>query len=73
MCSSGQNRWSPIRVILGTIKDTPSETIQFMLDLPLMVTRWKVEQVKAYFSTVENPSSTLQEPVKNTNYQKDAD
>lgn len=36
----------------------------FMLDLPLMVTRRKMEQVKAYFSSVENPSSTLQEPVK---------
>ena len=32
-----QNEAMP--VILGTTKDTPHETLQFMLDLPLMQTR----------------------------------
>ena len=41
-----------MRVILGTTKDTPTET---MPDLPPMQTRQKAEQVKAYFSAVENP------------------
>ena len=44
-----------IRVILGTTKDTPIEITRFMLDLPSMQTRQKVEQVKAYFSAVEIP------------------
>ena len=38
-----------MRVILGTTKDTPTETMRFMLDLPPIQTRQKVEQVKAYF------------------------
>ena len=32
-----------MRVILRTTKDTPTETIRFMLDLPPMQTRQKVE------------------------------
>ena len=36
-----------MRAILGNTKDTPVETIRFMLDLPPMQTRQKVEQVKA--------------------------
>ena len=43
-----------MRVILGTTKDTPTETMRFMLDLPPMQTRPKVKQVKSYFSAVEN-------------------
>ena len=43
-----------MRVILGNTKDTPVETIRFMLDLPPMQTRQKVEQVIAYFSAVGN-------------------
>ena len=43
------------RVILGTTKDTPTETVRFMLELSPLQTRQKVEQVKAYFSAVENP------------------
>ena len=46
-----------MRVILGTTKDTPIETMKFMLDLPPMQTRQKVEQAKAYFRAVENPHS----------------
>ena len=55
-----------MRVILGTTKDTPTETTRFMLDLPPMQTRQKVEQVKAYFSAVENPHNPLHEAVKDT-------
>ena len=39
---------------------------QFMLDLPPVWTRQKVEQVKAYFSAVENPHNPLHEAVKDT-------
>ena len=53
-----------MRVILGTTKDTPTETMRFMLDLPPMQTRQKVEQVKAYFSAVENHHNPLHEVVK---------
>ena len=37
-----------MRVISGATKDTPTEAIRFMLDLPPTQTREKVEQVKAY-------------------------
>ena len=47
-----------MRVILGNTKDTPVETIRFMLDLPPMQTRQKVEQVKEYFSAFEIPQPT---------------
>ena len=46
-----------MRVILGTIKDTPTETTRVMLDLPPMPTSQKVEQVSA----VENPHNPLHE------------
>ena len=46
------------RVTLATTKDTPIETIRFMLDFQLTQTRQKVKQVKAYFSAVENPHNT---------------
>ena len=46
-----------MRVILGTTKDTTTETMRFMLDLSPMQIRQKLEQVKAYFSAVENPHS----------------
>ena len=42
-----------IRVLLGTTQDTPIETTRFMLDLPPLQTRQKVEQVKAYSNAVE--------------------
>ena len=53
-----------MRVIPGNTKDTPNETMKFMLDLPSMQTRQKVEQVKAYFITIENPHNPLHETVK---------
>ena len=55
-----------MRVILGTTRDTPTETKRFMLDLSPMQTRQKVEQVKAYFSAVKNPHNPLHETVKDT-------
>ena len=55
-----------MRVILGTTKDTPTETMKFMLDLPSLQTTKKVEQVKAYFSAVGNPHNPLHEAVKDT-------
>ena len=51
-------------VILRTTKDTPIETMRFMLDFPPMQTRQKVEQVKAYFSAIENRHNPLHEAVK---------
>ena len=39
-----------MRVIVGTIKDTPTETMRFMLDLPPMQTTQKVEHTsEPYF------------------------
>ena len=55
-----------MRVILGNTKDTSTETMRFMLDLPPMQTRQKVEQVKAYFSAVGNPHNSLHYAVKDT-------
>ena len=40
--------------------------MRLMLDLPPMQTRQNVEQVKPYFSAVENPHNPLCEVVKNT-------
>ena len=53
-------------VTLGTTKDTPIETMRFMLDLPPLQIRQKVEQMKAYFSVVESPYNPLHEAVKDT-------
>ena len=50
--------------------EPPNETMKFMLDLPPMQTRQKVEQVKTYFSAVGNPHNPLHQAVKDT---KDAD
>ena len=52
------------RVILGTTGRTPTETMRFMLDLPPMQIRQKVEQVEAYLSAVEGPHTPLQETAK---------
>jgi len=48
----------PMSVILGTIKDTLTETMRFMLASHQWKTRQKVEQVKAYFSAVKLVSSS---------------
>ena len=55
-----------MRVILGTSKDIPTETMRFMLDLPPMQSRQRLEQVKAYFSAVDNPNNPLHKAVKDT-------
>ena len=52
-----------MRDILRTIKDTPTETTRFMLDLPPMQTRQNGAG-QAYFSAVENPHNPLHEAVK---------
>ena len=53
-----------MRVILGTTKDTPIETMHYLLDLPSMETRHKVEQVKAYLNVMQNPKNPLHDAVK---------
>ena len=53
-----------MRVILGTIKDTPIEAMRYVLDLPSMETRRKVEQVKAYLNAMQNPKNPLHDAVK---------
>ena len=52
-----------MRVILGTTKDTPIETMRYLLDLPSMETRHKVEQGKAHLSAMQNPKNPLQDDV----------
>ena len=47
-----------MRVILGTTKDIPTETMRFMLDLPPMQTRQKMEQVKALQCCRKSPQPT---------------
>ena len=53
-----------MRVILGTTKDTPIETMRYLLDLPSMETRLKVDQVKAYLNAMQNPKNPLHDAVK---------
>ena len=53
-----------MRVILGTTKDTPIETMRYQLDLPSMEARHKVEQVKSYFNTMQNLKNPLHDAVK---------
>ena len=49
---------------MGTTKDTPTETMRYLLDLPSMQARHKIEQVKAYFRALENPQIPLHEAIK---------
>ena len=51
-------------VILGTTKDTPIETMCYLLDLPSMETRHKVEQIKPYRNAIQNPKNPLHDAVK---------
>ena len=53
-----------MRVILGITKDTPMETMPYLLDLPSMETRHKVEQVKAYLNAMQNPKNPLHDAIK---------
>ena len=53
-----------MRVILGTTKDTAIEIMRYLLDLPSMETRHKVEQVNAYLNAMQNPKNPLHDAVK---------
>ena len=53
-----------MRVILGTTKDTPIETMRYLLDLPSMESRHKVEHVKVYLNEMQNPKNPLYDAVK---------
>ena len=56
-----------IRVILGTTQDTPCETTRFHArPSSHQYKPQKMEQVKAYFSAVENPPNLLHEAVEHT-------
>ena len=52
-----------MRVILGTTKDTPIETMHYLLDLPAMETKHKVEQVKTYLNEMQNLKKPLNDAV----------
>ena len=52
-----------MRFILGITKDTPTEAMRYLLDLPSMETRRKVEQVKAYLNAMQNPKNPLHDAV----------
>ena len=52
-----------MRTILGTTKDTPIDAMRYVLDLPPIQTRQKVEQVKAYINAAENPHNPLHDAV----------
>ena len=45
-----------MRVILGTTKETPIETLHYLLDLLSLGTGNKVEHVKVYLNTIQNPN-----------------
>ena len=53
-----------MRVILGTTKDTPIEAMRYLLDLPPIESRHKMEQVKAYLNAMQNPKNPLHDAVK---------
>ena len=53
-----------MRVILRTTKDAPIEDTRYLLDLPSMETRHKVEQVKAYLNAMQNAKNPLHGAVK---------
>ena len=50
--------------ILGTTKDPAIEVMHYLLDLPSMEARQKVEQVKAYLNAIQNPKNPLQDTDK---------
>ena len=52
-----------MRVILGTTKDTPIETMRYLLDLPSMETRHEMEQVKVHLNAMQNPQNQLHDAV----------
>ena len=52
-----------MRVILGTTKHTPIETMRYLLDLSSMETRHKLGHVKAYLNAMQNPKNPLHDAV----------
>ena len=55
-----------MRIILGTTKDTPTEAMRHVLDLPPVETRQKIAQGKAYLIAVENPQNPLYKAIKDS-------
>ena len=53
-----------MRIILGTTKGTPIESMRHMLDLPPMETTHKGELVKAYLSATQIPKNPLHDALK---------
>ena len=53
-----------MRVTLGTTKDTPIEAMCYLLDLPPMELRHKVEKVKVCLSAMQDPENPLHDAVK---------
>jgi len=48
-----------MRVIVGTIKDTPTETMRFMLDLPPMqIRKWSTSNNTSALSKIPTTHST---------------
>ena len=43
-----------MRAILGTTNDTSIDAVRYLLELPSIEVRHKMEQVKAYFKTTQN-------------------
>ena len=58
----GRVRNEVMRVILGTTKDAPIETMRYVLDLQSMETRHKVEQVN--LNAMHNPKNPVHDAVK---------
>ena len=54
-----------VRVILGTIKDTmPIEAMNYLLDLPPVETRQKLEQAKPFLNATQNPKKPHHDSVR---------
>ena len=53
-----------MRVILGTTKDASIKALRYLLELSSMEARHKVDQVKTYLNTMQNPNNPLHDAVK---------
>ena len=53
-----------VRVFQRKKNNTPIEARCYLLDLPSMKARHKVEQVKAYLNAMQNPKNPLHDAVK---------
>ena len=59
-----------MRVILGTTKDTPTETMRYLLDLPSMETRHKVERILMRCRIPKIHSTMLSKKKKGVDWQE---